>query len=78
MDLFGGVGSDPAISPTELVERIHKECASRQMTLLQFEDLVGWRLSECIEPADKLLEDLTVDALQWLCRELRIDWLRVL
>jgi transcriptional regulator with XRE-family HTH domain len=77
-DLFGGVASGPAISPAELVQRIHEECHSRQITLEQFEDVVGWRLSESIEPAEKLLEDLTVDGLQWLCRELRIDWLRAI
>jgi transcriptional regulator with XRE-family HTH domain len=78
VDLFGGVSSGPAISPAELVQRIHEECRSRQITLEQFEDVVGWRLSESIEPAEKLLEDLTVDGLQWLCRELRIDWLRAI
>ena len=28
--------------------------------------------------SESLLEDMTVDGLQWLCRELRIDWRRVL
>ena len=47
------------------------------VTLEQFEDAVGWRLSACIEPPERLLEDMTVDGLQWLCRELHIDWRRV-
>lgn len=76
VDLFGGVVSGPAISPAELVQRIREECRSRQITLEQFEDVVGWRLGESLEPDEKLLEDLSVDGLQWLCRELRIDWLR--
>jgi transcriptional regulator with XRE-family HTH domain len=77
-ELFGERISGPAVSPDELVRRIHEECRSRGVTLEQFEDAVGWRLSACIEPPQRLLEDMTVDGLQWLCRELRIDWRRAL
>jgi hypothetical protein len=59
------------------VKHIHTECATRGVTLGQFEDIVGWRLSACIAPPEKLFVDMTVDGLQWLCRELRIDWRRV-
>ena len=78
VELFGEEISEPAVSGDELVRRIHKECRSRGITLEQFEDAVGWRLSACIEPPERLLEDMTVDGLQWLCRELRIDWRRAL
>jgi transcriptional regulator with XRE-family HTH domain len=77
IELFGGELSEP-VSPEELVRLIHEECRSRGVTLEQFEDSVEWRLSACIEPPKKLLEDMTVDGLQWLCRELRIDWRRAL
>jgi len=36
------------------------------------------KLRERLDPPEKLLEDLTLDGLQWLCRELHIDWRRVL
>lgn len=78
IDLFGGDIAEPAVSACDLVQRIHEECQSRGVTLEQFEDAVGWRLSQCIEPPEYLLEDITIDGLQWLCRELRIDWRRVL
>jgi transcriptional regulator with XRE-family HTH domain len=78
VDLFADSISEPAVSATDLVQLIHAECRSRGITLDQFEDIVGWRLTACIEPPDKLLEDMTVDGLQWLCRELHIDWRRVL
>ena len=78
VDLFGTDPNEPAISAHELVWRIHEECGSRAVTLEQFEDAVGWRLSKCIDPPELLLEDMTVDGLQWLCRELHIDWHRVL
>ena len=76
--LFGGPISEPPVSADELVRLIHEECRARGVSLEQFEDAVGWRLSESMEPPARLREDLTVDALQWLCRELRIDWRRAL
>ena len=78
VQLFGSDISESAISASDLVKRINAECRSRSITLEQFEDAVGWRLSQCIDPPDQLLEDMTIDGLQWLCRELQIDWRRVL
>jgi hypothetical protein len=78
IELFSGPVAESPVSAGELVQRIHAECRSRGITLDQFEDAVGWRLSDCIEPPERLLEDMTIDGLQWLCRELRIDWRRVL
>jgi hypothetical protein len=77
-DLFGDKVIDAPVSAGELGRRVREECCLRGVTLEQFEDIVGWRLSACIEPPEKLLDDLTVDGLQWLCRELRIDWRRAL
>jgi DNA-binding XRE family transcriptional regulator len=77
VELFADSIAESPVSAGELVQRIHTECRSRGVTLEQFEDAVGWRLSACIEPPEHLLEDMTVDGLQWLCRELRIDWRRV-
>ena len=77
IELFADSIAEPPVFVDELVQRIHVECHSRGVTLEQFEDVVGWRLSACIEPPEHLLEDVTVDGLQWLCRELRIDWRRV-
>lgn len=78
IELFGEEITEPALSGDGLVRLIHQECHSRGITLGQFEDIVGWRLSSSMEPTEKLFEDMTVDGLQWLCRELRIDWRRVL
>jgi hypothetical protein len=60
-----------------LVSRIHEECRLRGITLEQFEDIVGWRFSACLEP-ERLLDDITIDGLQWLCRELHVNWHRVI
>jgi hypothetical protein len=78
VELFGEKISESTVSADELVERIREECRLRGVTLDQFEDVVGWRLSACMEPPEMLLNDLSIDGLQWLCRELRIDWRRVL
>lgn len=78
VELFADSVSEPPVSTDELARLIHAECRTRGVTLEQFEDVVGWRLTACIAPPEKLLEDMTVDGLQWLCRELRIDWRRVL
>jgi len=70
--------TESAVSAKELVERIHAECRKRGVTLEQFEDAVGWRLGQCMEPPERLLNDMTLDGLKWLCRELGIDWHRVI
>ena len=77
-ELFSVDNAEPEISAAELVRLIHEQCALRGVTLEQFEDAVGWELSRCIEPPGRLLEDLTIDGLQWLCREVGISWHRVI
>ena len=58
VELFGEKISESEVSAEELVRLIHKECILRRVTLEQFEDTVGWRLSACIEPPQRLLEDI--------------------
>jgi hypothetical protein len=70
--------SEPRIAAAELVQRIQECCQLRRVTLEQFEDAVGWRLAACMESPELLLQELTVDALRCLCRELAVDWQRVL
>ena len=77
-ELFGVASTQSAVSAVELVSRIQAECRSRGITMAQFEDAVGWRLSACIEPPERLFTDISIDGLQWLCRELHIDWHRVI
>ena len=77
-DLFGIETTESPVSAPELVRLIDEQCRSRGVTLEQFEDAVGWRLSACIDPPERLLEEMTIDGLQWLCRELGIDWNRVI
>jgi len=77
-ELFGVEIESSPISADELVRLIHEQCRLRGVTLVQFEGAVGWRLSACIETPEHLLEDITIDGLQWLCQELGMDWRRVI
>ena len=77
-ELFSIEITEPPVSAEELARLIHAECRSRGITLEQFEDVVGWRLSVCMEPPERLLEGMTMDGLQGLCRELHIHWHRVM
>jgi transcriptional regulator with XRE-family HTH domain len=76
-DLLGASTTEDPISAVELVRLIHDQCRSRGIQLEQFEDIVEWKLADSLEPPEKLLEDMSLDGLQWLCRELGIDWQRV-
>jgi len=76
-ELFG-LPKVPPISAAELVVLIREQCRERGMTLEQFEDVVGWRLSEYMDTPSKLLEEISVDGLQWLCKELSVEWQRAI
>lgn len=77
-ELFGTEAAESPVSAADLVRLIREQCSARDLTLEQFEDAVGWRLTECMDPPDRLLEDMTIAGLQWLSRELAIDWHRVI
>lgn len=77
-ELFHITTSEPAVSAEDLVSLIQAECQQRGVSLEQFEEAVGWYLSRSMEPPERLLEDITVDGLQCLCRELGLSWHRVI
>jgi hypothetical protein len=77
-ELFGIQISEPPIFAEELAPLIHRECQERNITLQQFEDSVGWHLAGSMTPSERLLAHMSVDGLQWLCRELHIDWRRII
>lgn len=78
IDFFGAAVSEAAVSAAELVPLIHDACRGRGVSLQQFEEEVGWGLSACLDPPEALLEHISIDGLQDLCRELGIDWRRVI
>jgi transcriptional regulator with XRE-family HTH domain len=76
-ELFAIKTTEQPIDAEELIERIHQKVRSRAISLEQFENAVGWQLAQSIEPPQRLLENITINGLQWLCRELDLDWHRV-
>lgn len=76
-DLLGTSTTEDPVSAAELAQRIHDQCRTRAIRLEQFEDIVEWKLANSLDPPEKLLRDMSLDGLQWLCRELGIDWQRV-
>lgn len=78
LEFFGAQTSEPAVSAADLVRLIHEHCRSRGVSLEQFEDSVGWHLSERMESPERLLKDISIDGLQWICQELGISCYRVL
>jgi len=77
-EFFADTVSSSPVSADQLVQLIHAECRSRNLSLEQFEDVVGWKLNGFMDPPERLFETTTVDGLQWLCQELRLDWRDVL
>lgn len=77
-ELFGVETVESPVTATELVRLIHEQCLARGVALELFEDAVGWSLSACMDPSERLLEDMSIHGLQWLCRELGIHWHRVI
>lgn len=77
-ELFGANTTELPVSADELVSLIGAECRQRGITPEQFEDAVGWKLAQCMSPPERLLENMSLDGLQWLCRELGIHWHRVI
>ena len=78
VELFGVETTEPPISAAELVKRIYEQCRIRNLLPEQFDDAVGWCVSGSLQPPEQLLRDITLDVLQWLCRELAVDWHRVI
>jgi len=49
IELFDGAVTEPAVYGEDLIKIINAECHTRGITLEQFEDVVGWRLGECMQ-----------------------------
>jgi len=77
-DLFNIQIAEPPITAPQLAALIHEHCHTRNITVPQFEDAVGWRLTESLIDPEDLFEDLSIDGLRWVCDELGIPWQRII
>lgn len=71
-------GDISPVSGAELINRISDQIQKSRETIEAFENRVGWRIDGLLDSPEHLLADLTVDALQWLCEGLKIDWRQVM
>ena len=66
------------MSPEELVRRLVDHIASQHFTADSFGDHVGWDVVPAVNHAPSIWDDWNIDCLTDVCRELAVDWLRVL
>ena len=78
LEFFDAKPPGDPISVEELIQLIHERCRLRGITLVEFEDIVGWRLSSDIHTPERFLGGITTEGLRWLCAELDLDWRRVI
>jgi DNA-binding XRE family transcriptional regulator len=77
-ELFGIELEEGGISATELATLIREHCRSRRITVEQFEDSAGWSIAQSLEQPERFLHDYSIDGIQDICRELDINWQRVI
>jgi hypothetical protein len=66
--------STPSISISEVIERIKKHCGENDLSIVEFEDIAGWRVEGCLANPANALEAWNIDCLIDVSRELKIDW----
>ncbi|MDB6022130.1 MAG: hypothetical protein JWQ04_1987 [Pedosphaera sp.] len=62
------------ISLSEVIAKIKKHCAEKQLSIGEFEGIVGWQVESCLTDPAKALLDWNIDCLMDVCREVGIDW----
>jgi transcriptional regulator with XRE-family HTH domain len=75
----GGLNLDSEdLSPVQLVSHIREYLGARTLSIEQFEDQVGWRVSPVMDNPDALWQAWNADALHDVCEPLAIAWLTVI
>jgi transcriptional regulator with XRE-family HTH domain len=68
----------PALAIEEVVSKIREYCVKKKISIAQFEDAVGWRVESCLSKPNTALKEWNLVCLQDICRELQVDWRRVI
>ena len=77
-ELLGVETVEAAILPEDIARLIREHCQSHSLSVEQFEDAAGWYVAENLTALQKFLQDYTIDGIQDICRELEVDWKRVI
>jgi hypothetical protein len=70
--------SGPAMSMTELIDRIRQRLVQEGLNVEAFSDRVGWDITAAMTNPDSAWRDWNIDCLRDVCAEMEIDSLRVL
>jgi len=70
--------SGPAMSMTELIDRIRRRLLQEGISVDAFSGRVGWDLTAAVAEPDSAWRDWNIDCLRDVCAEMEIDSLRVL
>ncbi len=62
------------ISISDVVKNIQKHGVEKKIPINEFEDIVGWRVEDCLTNPAKVLNEWNIDCLLDVSRELNIDW----
>jgi hypothetical protein len=76
-DLLGIESQAAAITVSELTSIIREHCRSRHLTVKAFEDSSGWSVAQSLEQPERFLHEYSIDGIQDICRELEVDWERL-
>jgi hypothetical protein len=77
-DEADAAASGPAMSITELIDRIRRRLTQEGISVDAFLDRVGWDITAAVTDPDSAWRDWNIDCLRDVCAEMAIDSLRVL
>ncbi|HZV35139.1 MAG TPA: helix-turn-helix transcriptional regulator [Verrucomicrobiae bacterium] len=65
------------LTPEDIAAKIFDHCRKKGVDISQFEDTVGWCVTRSLEKPRRFLQDYSLDALRDICRELNLEWERL-
>lgn len=65
------------LTPEEIAASIFDHCQKNGMDISNFEETVGWCVARSLEEPRRFLHDYSLDALRDICRELNLEWERL-
>ena len=77
-DLFAIHSTLSPITPAELAELIREHCRSRSIGIEQLEEACSWSIAKSLDEPERFRHDYPIDGVRHICRELGIDWGRVI
>jgi transcriptional regulator with XRE-family HTH domain len=77
-ELLGTDDRGAPVSPDELALAIRAHCQARGMTSDAFGEAAGWDVSKAVNSPQMLLTDFSIDGVRDICRELGIQWQRII